>query len=1075
MSARGHLKACLIGLCIMLAGGESHARPLPDRFEVGRDMTGEPCVATRDWSLSSGTIKIESDQPHMLTCRGVSAARVQGRVISAGVATSASAQRLCGAASPVVLRGFRDGSARQCFDSALNLKLVEITVSGRRGRYVGAAIPSALAPLMRMLRAATSGAVPAPDSAEEPVPVDVAKLAPVPAGNAPPGALSDFNPESALQQGVLLMRGGQNVEASRILNDALSRVGGNATPAFIAELQMTAALADSDLGQFDAADASFDASAATLAAHPGIERAAYLEDELRTYQALDAINRRQWARVLTILDARVRANFPLEDPIVLSLINRKGQGGGGTTLSLKDKSQFYWLMFDVQKNYARSIALLALDRLPESREALEGAQGAVPTFKVLEQFTQPASLTWLRGRIQLQHARIMARLKQNEAALNGYDCAIRTLQGMGQPTSPDCPLATSEPGAVGQEGPTIANIQLERAGISSAQNGARPDQVAAAYDRAIDTLEGFGRSAGVQPPALISYLDLLVKQSQAHPSGEADGRFFRTLQAVGDPAIAGDMAKLANVVASDGTIGAKIRDRADLERRITQLRYQISGLGEKDAAARQSLEQQRNQAEVDLVTLNAQLGQSSRFSAQDDSPVSLDEMRAALRPGEAYLKIVQIQDRLFGAVVTKNASFAYSLDVSTQDIDELVRIVLSSAHSHEHGTGPGVRQIDPFDVETSYALFRALAGPAYQTLLSAKAIVFDPSGALRSLPAGIFVTDASSVRRYKVTAKVDPYDYSGVNFLAAQSDLAMALSPRSFLVVRTKVAPSRAPHPFMGLGENAPSPDVSAELGRTPVLFGPACAVSYASWAAVKNSNPPISAHQLKVAAEAFGVPDAPTITGVAFSDVGVQAASQSGVLSQYQVLHFATHGLPQMPIVLDGCPTSLPPSLVTTMLPPTGQGPDQSDGLLSFAKIATLNLNANLVVLSACETSASTNVVAIRRGSGGEEASGALDGLVRAFFTANARAVLATYWRVPATAQSEGLMGTFYHTGRTASIGEALRTAQTSLIHQPRYSHPYYWGAYFVVGDTAKMMLTGAVTAADPAPDPATGYRLEK
>ncbi len=135
------------------------------------------------------------------------------------------------------------------------------------------------------------------------------------------------------------------------------------------------------------------------------------------------------------------------------------------------------------------------------------------------------------------------------------------------------------------------------------------------------------------------------------------------------------------------------------------------------------------------------------------------------------------------------------------------------------------------------------------------------------------------------------------------------------------------------------------------------------------------------------------------------------------------------------------------------------SDGLLTFGKVAELNLNANLVVLSACETAASASALS-NRASGAEGASGALDGLIRAFITANARAVMATFWRVPVSDQSNELIARFYQTGRTASIGESLRAAQNELIRQPQWSHPYYWGAYFVVGDSAKTMLTGTVQA---------------
>jgi CHAT domain-containing protein len=180
---------------------------------------------------------------------------------------------------------------------------------------------------------------------------------------------------------------------------------------------------------------------------------------------------------------------------------------------------------------------------------------------------------------------------------------------------------------------------------------------------------------------------------------------------------------------------------------------------------------------------------------------------------------------------------------------------------------------------------------------------------------------------------------------------------------------------------------------------------------------------------------------GQQFTDTAVRARSD---LDQYEVLHFATHGLSEG---MWGCPAS-PPALVTSF------GDANSDGLLSFDEIAALRLDANLVVLSACETASGVKSEALARRSGQEEAGSTLEGLVRAFLTANSRAVLATHWEVSAEAETDDLVRAFYSAARGSPIGSALQTAQRALSAQPEYSHPFYWGAYFVVGDSSKMML---------------------
>ena len=73
---------------------------------------------------------------------------------------------------------------------------------------------------------------------------------------------------------------------------------------------------------------------------------------------------------------------------------------------------------------------------------------------------------------------------------------------------------------------------------------------------------------------------------------------------------------------------------------------------------------------------------------------------------------------------------------------------------------------------------------------------------------------------------------------------------------------------------------------------------------------------------------------------------------------------------------------------------------------------------------------------------------------------MLATHWEIPAAAGTPELMEAFYRSARTEDIGASLQTAQRELMAQPKYSHPYYWGAYFIVGDARKSALARAPAA---------------
>src|SRR6202008_1189665 len=177
------------------------------------------------------------------------------------------------------------------------------------------------------------------------------------------------------------------------------------------------------------------------------------------------------------------------------------------------------------------------------------------------------------------------------------------------------------------------------------------------------------------------------------------------------------------------------------------------------------------------------------------------------------------------------------------------------------------------------------------------------------------------------------------------------------------------------------------------------------------------------------GVPES-IILGAAFTDERIKQMGAGDGLDQYRVLYFATHGLlPQT----NGC---LQPSLVTS------PGLHDSDGLLDVREIPDLKLDADLVVLSACNTGQ----------SGGGGGGAALGGLVATFTYAGARNLLVSNWMVDSTA-TERLMSTLF-TSKAATQGEAMKAAQQAFItRSDAYSHPFYWAAFSIVGDGARAM----------------------
>ncbi|CAN0551279.1 unnamed protein product, partial [Ectocarpus sp. 8 AP-2014] len=204
----------------------------------------------------------------------------------------------------------------------------------------------------------------------------------------------------------------------------------------------------------------------------------------------------------------------------------------------------------------------------------------------------------------------------------------------------------------------------------------------------------------------------------------------------------------------------------------------------------------------------------------------------------------------------------------------------------------------------------------------------------------------------------------------------------------------------------------------------------------------PISDNELRKAEDLVGTTNADVITGEAFTDTAILANES---ISDYRILHFATHGLVTAPN--PSCPAK--PALLTSF------GNENSDGLLAFDEIFDLKLDADIVILSACDTAGKASVAATRAAGVSTGGGTALDGLVRSFIGAGGRSVLASHWPAPDDFRAtERLINGLFSDGRGRSITSALRRSQLGLMDDPITSHPYYWSGFALIGDGARPFL---------------------
>ncbi len=167
--------------------------------------------------------------------------------------------------------------------------------------------------------------------------------------------------------------------------------------------------------------------------------------------------------------------------------------------------------------------------------------------------------------------------------------------------------------------------------------------------------------------------------------------------------------------------------------------------------------------------------------------------------------------------------------------------------------------------------------------------------------------------------------------------------------------------------------------------------------------------------------PGATLLTGKA-----AQEAELVKALPNYRYLHFATHGL-----FSDTSPLQ---SAIVLAQPPKGS---EEDGFLTAREIYELKLNAEMAVLSACETARGKNT----------DGEGVV-GLTWALFAAGVPTQVVSQWKV-SDASTPELMAKFYTNLKSGQgKGKALRNAALAMLHDGKHRHPYHWAAFVLFGD---------------------------
>ncbi len=351
-------------------------------------------------------------------------------------------------------------------------------------------------------------------------------------------------------------------------------------------------------------------------------------------------------------------------------------------------------------------------------------------------------------------------------------------------------------------------------------------------------------------------------------------------------------------------------------------------------------------------------------------------------------------------------------------------------------TGTNKPTSPKFDTDLAHQAYQVFLGPVSNMLRGKKRIIVVPDAALATLPAHLMMSEPLSAGR----------PFREAQWLIREHSIEIAPTVASFLFLRNSRNLTPRTQTFLGVGD----PLIGVQQSG-PLVFpcrGQDTDNLTVAALTTQDLQRAVGAERVSLVAELSALPDtrcelsqiasrfdeATLLLHGNATESNIKSMSENGHLRAFSVLSFATHGLIAGEIGINDSGLVLTPPEVATA---------RDDGLLTTSEIAALNLDAEFVILSACNTA-----------SGDSRSDESLSGMASAFFVAGAKSLMVSHWPVYSDAAVDLTTQMFHAQANSPNMSraEAVRLAMLSILDNPvataRMQHPSYWGAFMVVGD---------------------------
>ena len=555
---------------------------------------------------------------------------------------------------------------------------------------------------------------------------------------------------------------------------------------------------------------------------------------------------------------------------------------------------------------------------------------------------------------------------------------------------------------------------------------------------------------------LEGYLQALAARAAGLSAAETAEEAFRIADIARGSAVQRALtASAARANLGDTALAALARREQDIARRLGALSDLLAGLAETEPeqrlpAAQDALRREVERLRAERESLRKEITRRFPDYAElvEPSPATAAQARSLLQPGEVLVSWYFAEDEGYVWALKPEGSVAFATVPAGRA--KIAAEVSEIRRSLDPGAIALIDEIPPFDVAASHRLYQLALQPVAEELRGARLLLAVPHAALGQLPLALLPTAATAPLEVGGPAFTG---YRQVPWLMRQVATAQFPSVTAFVSLRQLAPPRTSGKPFIGFGDPLFSREPArprAMETRDPattasrdaplrVRASPRTGAMATAGLAMLPRLPDTASEVLEVARTLGAYPS----RDVFLEERAVESAILKADLSGWRVVMFATHGL--VPGDIDGLDQ---PALALTS-PAVARG--AGDGLLTLDEILGLKLDADWVVLSACNTAAGN-------GAGAE----AVSGLGRGFFFAGARALLVSNWPVE-TSAARRLMTALFHIQAThpeLPKAEALRQAIASLIDQEAskdarteevlfsYAHPLFWAPFVLVGD---------------------------